>query len=147
MADVLTPEQRSLCMSRIRGKDTKPEILIRKGLFALGFRFRLHSRHLPGSPDLVLRKYRAVIFVHGCLWHGHRCPLFKWPQTNGTFWRNKIETNQRNDVRSQEALRAAGWRVLTIWECALRGRNKLDPSTLLKRISRWLESRRTTGQL
>jgi DNA mismatch endonuclease, patch repair protein len=147
MVDVLTPQQRSLCMSRIRGKDTKPEILVRKGLFALGFRFRLHSKNLPGSPDLVLPKHRAVIFVHGCLWHGHRCHLFRWPQTNRVFWRDKINRNRRNDIRSQKALRAAGWRVLTIWECGMRGRKKADPTLLLNKISRWLGSNRPVAQL
>ena len=141
MADVLSSQQRSLCMSRIRGKDTQPEMLVRKGLFALGFRFRLHARNLPGSPDLVFPKHGAAIFVHGCLWHGHGCHLFKWPQTNAVFWRNKIERNKRNDMACQKALRVAGWRVLTIWECALRGRKKTEPDLLLREISRWLKSR------
>ena len=140
MVDVLTPQQRSFCMSRIRAKDTKPEILVRKGLFALGFRFRLHPKNITGSPDVILPKYHAAIFVHGCLWHGHGCHLFKWPQTNGIFWRNKINKNKLTDSRNQEALRGAGWRVLIIWECALRGRKKTEPSLLLEKISHWLQS-------
>lgn len=147
MSDVLSAQQRSLCMSRIRGKDTKPEILVRKGLFALGFRFRLHAKDLPGSPDLVFPKHRAVIFVHGCLWHGHACHLFKWPQTNAVFWRNKIEKNKHNDTACQQALRAAGWRVLTIWECALRGRKRMEPGSLLNNVSQWLRSQQADAQL
>jgi DNA mismatch endonuclease, patch repair protein len=138
MPDVLSPKQRSYCMSRIRGKDTKPEFLIRKGLFALGFRYKLHDRTLPGCPDLVLPKYKVVIFVHGCLWHGHECDLFKWPETNAAFWRTKILKNRRNDHGNVEALLKSGWRVMTVWECALRGKLRLEPSLLLNKIARWL---------
>jgi len=144
MPDVLTPKQRSYCMSRIRGKDTKPEFLIRRGLFALGFRYKLHDRALPGCPDIVLPKYRAVIFVHGCLWHGHECDLFKWPETNAAFWRSKIMKNHRKDNNNVEALRKTGWRVMTVWECALRGKSRLEPSKLLNAIARWLSG--TTRQ-
>jgi DNA mismatch endonuclease (patch repair protein) len=142
-SDVLSPAQRSWCMSRIRGKHTKPEMLIRKGLFALGFRFRLHVKDLPGSPDLVLRKHNAVIFVHGCLWHGHECHLFKWPRTNSGFWREKIKRNVRRDQGDVRLLRTAGWRVLTVWECALRGCRRTDPTVLMAEISAWLLSRRS----
>jgi DNA mismatch endonuclease (patch repair protein) len=139
MADVLSREQRSYCMSRIRGKDTKPEYIIRKGLFALGFRYRLHQRSLPGCPDLVFPRRRAVIFVHGCLWHKHECPLFRWPKTNAEFWRNKITRNSRNDARNIVKLNAAGWRVLTVWECTLRRK----PSSLIKgvtaKVAGWLQ--------
>ena len=140
MADVLSVSQRSYCMSRIRGKDTKPEQLIRSGLFSLGFRYRLHCRDLPGCPDLVFRKYRAVIFVHGCLWHGHECHLFKWPVTNRGFWRKKIKRNRKGDRIAINKLGEANWRVMTIWECAMRGRLRQDRSKMLERISRWLLS-------
>lgn len=142
MPDVLSPQQRSYCMSRIRGKNTKPEYAIRKGLFALGFRYRLHQRTLPGCPDLVLPKYRAVIFVHGCLWHGHECPVFQWPKTNAAFWRSKIDKNRRNDQKNLLKLESAGWRVMTVWECAVRGRRRLDSSMLMDTIAHWLSSRR-----
>jgi DNA mismatch endonuclease (patch repair protein) len=141
MVDVLSREQRSYCMSRIRGKHTKPERLIRSGLFALGFRFRLHDRKLPGCPDLVLRKYHAAVFVHGCLWHKHNCDLFKWPATNAAFWRSKIMKNHKNDSRNISKLRDSGWRVLTVWECALRGRNGLQSDYVMRDIASWLKGR------
>ena len=107
--DVLTPQQRRACMSSIRGRDTKPEMLVRKALFAEGFRYRLNTRHLPGRPDLVFPKYKGVIFVHGCFWHGHGCHLFRWPQTNPEFWRTKIEGNvPGTHVFAMPCTRAAG---------------------------------------
>jgi DNA mismatch endonuclease (patch repair protein) len=147
MADVLSPQQRSYCMSRIRGKNTKPEYTIRKGLFALGFRYRLHQRTLPGCPDLVLPKYRAVIFVHGCLWHRHKCALFHWPKTNALFWRRKINKNRKNDQKYLFQLESAGWRVMTVWECTIRGRRRLDFSLLMNTIVHWLSSRRKRAQI
>lgn len=147
MADVLNPAQRSYCMSQIRSKDTKPENLVRRGLFALGFRFRLHKRDLPGSPDLVFPKYDAVVFVHGCLWHGHECSLFRWPATNANFWRAKIEKNREADKANLARLRSDGWRVFTVWECALRGRGRRDPERLLQMIARWLRSPRNRGEV
>lgn len=120
MADVVPPEVRSRMMSGIRGKDTKPEWVVRRALHARGFRYRLHVRDLPGRPDIVLPRYRAVVFVHGCFWHGHDCPLFRWPKTRPGFWRAKIGRNQSNDQKHLIALRDAGWRVAIVWECALR---------------------------
>ena len=140
MTDVLSPESRRYCMSRIRGVNTKPELHVRKLLFASGFRYRINVATLPGKPDLVFPKYRAVIFVHGCFWHGHGCHLFKVPQTNQQFWLQKIRTNKDNDFRSQRQLRRDGWRVLTIWECALRGRQKLDPAAISLVAKDWLKS-------
>src|SRR5688500_15794308 len=99
MTDVLTPEQRRLNMSRVRGKDTKPEMLLRRGLHACGLRYRLHPKDVPGRPDLVFPRHGAVILVHGCFWHGHDCPLFKWPATRAEFWRKKIEGNRARDAR------------------------------------------------
>lgn len=119
--DSLSREQRSQLMSRIRGKNTKPEIQVRKSLFALGLRYRIHAP-LPGRPDICFPKYRTVVFVHGCFWHGHNCRLFRMPKTNRAFWREKIESNQRRDIDARRQLRAAGWRVLTVWECSLRGK-------------------------
>ncbi len=125
MADVLTPLQRKLNMSRIRGKDTKPEMLIRRGLHALGLRYRLHDRTLPGRPDLVFPKYRTAIFIHGCFWHAHGCALSKLPATRQDFWHTKLAANAARDCNAIDALQAAGWRVLVIWECALRGGARL----------------------
>jgi DNA mismatch endonuclease (patch repair protein) len=140
--DVLTAEQRSYCMSQIRGKNTNPEQLIRKALFSRGFRYRLHRRDLPGCPDMVLPKHRAAIFIHGCLWHGHQCHLFKWPATNAPFWRRKIKRNRNNDLLALNQLKNADWRVLVIWECALRGRLKLDRAKLFERVADWIRSKR-----
>jgi len=122
--DVLTPEQRRLVMSRIRSKDTKPEMLIRRGLHACGLRYRLHCAAIPGKPDMVFPKHRAVVFVHGCFWHGHGCSLFRWPQTRAEFWKAKISRNIERDRTVRSALTAAGWRTIVVWECALRGRNR-----------------------
>lgn len=125
-------------MAGIRGKDTKPEMILRRGLHARGFRFRLHDRRLPGSPDLVFRGRSAVIFVHGCFWHGHGCHLFKLPATKQEFWRAKIEGNATRDTAALSALVAGGWRVLTVWECALKGRERLPLETVLDRAAEWL---------
>lgn len=138
MTDVLTPEQRRLNMSRVRGKDTKPEMLLRKGLHARGLRYRLHPKDVPGKPDLVFPRYRAVILVHGCFWHGHNCPLFKWPATRPEFWRKKIEGNRARDARTLEELQAAGWRTLVVWECALRGPGRRQVSEVLGFCDRFI---------
>ena len=125
--DVFTPEKRSEVMSRIRGGNTKPELALRSMLHRLGYRFTVHgpkNKSLPGRPDLVLPKYRTVIFVHGCFWHGHEnCPYFRLPKTRSEWWRAKIEKNQARDLRNDDALRQLGWHVVTIWECALKNRS------------------------
>lgn len=126
-------------MSGIRGRNTKPEILIRSLLHRRGFRFRLHVRDLPGKPDIVLPRYHAVIFVHGCFWHGHDCPLFKWPGTRPDFWREKIGRNRVNDHKSSEALLASGWRVGIVWECAIRGACK-NIEGVAQSLDDWLRS-------
>ena len=119
--DRLTQEQRHRNMAAIRGKDTKPEILVRKFLFSRGFRYRLNHPRLPGHPDLVLRKYRTVIFVNGCFWHGHEgCKYFRLPKTNIDFWKNKIERNKERDKKEQCQLAAMGWHCITVWECQLK---------------------------
>lgn len=121
MADVHSPAIRSHNMSRIRGKDTKPEMLVRHYLHSHGLRYRLHDKSLPGTPDLVLPRYRTVIFVHGCFWHAHEgCRYYVVPKTRTEFWLNKIGRNVANDFRQQAELRTEGWRVLTVWECELR---------------------------
>lgn len=134
-------------MSGIRGKDTKPELVIRRGLHALGFRYRLHDRQLPGRPDLVLPRWRAVIQIHGCFWHGHDCPLFRWPQTRQEFWRAKIGRNVERDREVNEALDRAGWRVLTVWECALKGPGRIGADTAVTRAAAWLRSDARAGEI
>lgn len=129
MVDSLTPEQRSERMSRIRGSDTGPELLVRRYLHALGFRYRLHARDLPGRPDLVLPKHGAVVFVHGCFWHAHSCQKGRIPRTRSKFWQEKFAYNQARDSRNVRALRRLGWRVLTVWECSL-ARGSTRESTL-----------------
>jgi len=138
LPDVVDAATRSRMMAGIRGKGTRPEMILRRGLHARGFRFRLHDRRLPGSPDLVFPGRRAVIFVHGCFWHGHGCHLFRLPATRQEFWRAKIEGNAARDAATEDALVGAGWRVLTIWECALKGRERLPVETMLDRVSAWL---------
>lgn len=125
MSDVHTPSQRSFNMSRIRGTDTKPELVLRRGLHAHGFRYRLHVRELPGTPDIVFASHKVAVFVHGCFWHGHECDLFRWPATRAEFWRAKIGSNRQRDENALRALQSAGWRTLVVWECALRGSCKL----------------------
>lgn len=124
--DNLTRSQRSACMASIRGTDTRPEIVVRRLVHSLGYRYRLHRRELPGTPDLVLARYQCVIFVHGCFWHMHRCKRGKsTPRTNSAFWRTKREKNRNRDRHSIAALRRAGWRVLAVWECQTRDDIKL----------------------
>jgi DNA mismatch endonuclease, patch repair protein len=125
MTDVHEPEVRSYNMSRIRGKDTKPEMLVRKFLFTEGFRYRLHVKNLPGKPDIVLPKYKTVIFVHGCFWHGHKgCRYFVIPKTRTHWWRNKIQINNENDTRNKKLLLQEEWKVITIFECELKSQNQ-----------------------
>jgi len=142
LADVVDPATRSRMMSGIRGKNTRPELLIRKALHARGFRYRLHC-DLPGRPDICLPKHRAVIFVHGCFWHGHGCHLFKWPSTRPAFWRAKIGRNREVDRAAEERLREAGWRVAVIWECALKGRDRLPLEDVNSTCADWLNSDQT----
>jgi DNA mismatch endonuclease (patch repair protein) len=138
MVDVHNAEQRRANMRAIRQKDTSPEMQIRRLLFSQGFRFRLHVKSLPGSPDIVLAKHRVAIFVHGCFWHGHGCHLFKVPATRTEFWMEKIGANCERDNRNEKKLLSDGWRVLTIWECALKGRCKRLTSDISSEISSWI---------
>lgn len=130
-------------MARVRNKDTQLELTVRSALHARGFRFRLHSHKLPGRPDLVLKKYSAVIFVHGCFWHGHNCHLFSWPKTRRSFWRQKIEGNVKRDKTNRSLLITGGWRVVVIWGCALKGRNRLQLGAVADRCTQWLNSDET----
>lgn len=138
--DPLSPAQRRHNMSRIRARDTQPEMLIRRGLHGRGLRYRLHDGTLPGRPDIVLPGRRAVVQVNGCFWHGHDCPKGVTPGTNTAFWRLKIERNRTRDRVTTAALLDAGWRVLTIWECALRGRARRSPGAVIDEIIAWLDS-------
>lgn len=139
MADVLTPEQRRLNMSRIRSKDTKPEMLIRRGLHARGLRYRLQDQSLPGRPDLVFPRYHTAVFIHGCFWHAHGCALSKLPATRQDFWRAKLTANALRDRKAVDALQAVGWRVLVIWECALRGSSRQRESVVLERAAKFIQ--------
>ena len=137
MTDIMTPEQRHKCMAAIKGKDTKPEMLVRRYLHACGFRYSLHCKKLPGSPDLVFRSLRTVIFIHGCFWHGHeKCKYYRLPKSNTEFWRDKVEQNRQRDGAVIQGLKSKGWRVIIIWECELK--NKSTREATLRRISREL---------
>lgn len=121
MVDTISSERRSWNMSRIRGRNTKPELMLRSMLHREGFRFRLHSKNLPGRPDIVLPRYRTVIFVHGCFWHRHEgCRNATMPSTRREFWSEKFDKNKERDIRSREALESAGWKVCVVWECELK---------------------------
>ncbi|TKJ73663.1 very short patch repair endonuclease [Pseudomonas sp. CFBP13508] len=138
MVDVVDAATRSRMMSGIKGKNTRPEVLIRKALHARGFRYRIHANNLPGKPDLVLPKYKAVVFVHGCFWHGHTCRYFKIPQTRPDFWLDKIKKNQTRDRSQEAALLSDGWRVLIVWECAIRSMSRKKSPLLIDQIANWL---------
>ena len=140
MADIVSPSVRSRMMAGIRGKDTKPEVILRRALHREGFRFRLHAKDLPGKPDLVFPKYRAVILANGCFWHGHDCALFRLPTTREDFWRQKIDANRKRDRRNREALVQGGWRVADVWECAIRGRGRLPINRVIDECAEWLRS-------
>ena len=138
--DVHSKRVRSFNMSRIRGKDTKPEFLVRRLCHRNGFRYRLHNKALPGKPDLTFSQYKAVIQVNGCFWHKHLCYLFKWPATRRDFWEAKINRTAALDASNREALESDGWRVLTVWECAVKGKYRLAEEDLEARILDWLRN-------
>ena len=140
MPDVVTPEVRSRMMSGIRGADTKPEVSLRTALHQCGFRYRKNSRKLPGRPDMTFARYKAVVLVHGCFWHGHGCHLFKWPRTRAAFWRDKINGNRDRDDMVVEELHNLGWRILTVWECSLKGKTRVGLEEVCKRAARWLRA-------
>ena len=141
MTDIVSPEKRSSMMSGIRGKDTKPEIIVRRLLHRLGYRFRLHRKDLPGKPDILLPKWRTVIFVNDCYWHGHEdCHLFRLPKTRTDFWQSKISGNRIRDQRNHFALQSAEWKVVIIWECAVSKKLRLSDERLAKAIATALAS-------
>ncbi len=128
---ILTKEQRSKIMASIHSKNTKPEMMVRRYLFACGFRYRVNYRRLPGTPDIVLRKYRTCIFVNGCFWHGHEnCDKYRLPKTNVGFWRHKIERNKQRDIEVQHQLAKMGWHVMTVWECQLDTKEKREQTLM-----------------
>jgi len=134
--DIWNREKRSECMSKIRSKDTKPELALRKALFARGFRYRVNDAHLPGKPDIVLPKYKTVIFLHGCFWHRHEgCKYAYTPKTNTEFWVDKITSNRERDKINAEKLAVFGWNVLTVWECEIRHIYKHDITPVVDRVS------------
>ena len=145
--DKLSPEQRHRTMAAIRGKDTKPEMIVRKGLWSMGFRYRLNSPRLPGHPDLVLRKYRTCIFVNGCFWHGHE-GCCKIPNTNREFWVAKIKRNQERDIETQKRLAEMGWHCITIWECELKpSKREQTLKSLVFTLNKiWLEEHAFIGK-
>lgn len=127
MADIISKEKRSWNMSRIKGKDTKPELIVRTLLHRMGYRFRLHRKDLPGKPDIVLPKYRTVIFVHGCFWHRHKgCKFAYIPKSRVEFWQKKFKENVQRDKKKQAELKKAGWKVIIIWECQVNNKGLLD---------------------
>ncbi len=144
MTDIKSKTDRSINMSRIRGEDTKPEIITRKYLHSRGLRFRLHKKELPGKPDIVLSKYRVVIFVNGCFWHAHEgCKDFVWPRTNQNFWKKKIESNINRDKSNYALLNELGWRVITVWECQIK--NKRDREVYLSELVSEITGLRKVG--
>ena len=135
MTDIKSPEARSHNMAAIKGRNTKPEEIVRKFLFSQGFRYRKNDPRLPGKPDIVLPKYRTVVFVNGCFWHLHQgCKYFVWPKQNAEFWRNKISGNAERDQWNYSALREAGWRVIIVWECELKKARNVTLATLAQNI-------------
>jgi DNA mismatch endonuclease (patch repair protein) len=134
-------------MSRIRNADTAPELLIRRGLHMRGYRFRLHRKEIPGCPDLTLPKYRSVILVNGCFWHGHECPMFKIPETRKAFWTAKIRKNRERDAFVLSALSAMRWRAFVLWECSIKGPGRRPLDSVLNEIAAWLAGNDERGTL
>jgi DNA mismatch endonuclease (patch repair protein) len=142
MADVVSAKVRSRMMAAIKGKNTQPELVLRHGLHRLGFRYTLHNKSLPGRPDLVFSKYKAVLFAHGCFWHQHDCHLFKWPKSRKNFWRKKLLGNRALDEVQVKKLAAEGWRVGIVWECATKGPGKQPVRRVILKCADWLRSSR-----
>ncbi len=145
--DTVDKATRSRIMASVRRRDTGPEILLRHSLHRLGFRYRLNCRNLPGSPDIVFPRLRTVIFVHGCFWHAHGCRETTVPSTRNRFWREKFRANKKRDKRKSGLLLAAGWRVLVVWECALKGRNMVRFDRVISFTAKWLKSKEKFREL
>lgn len=147
MADILTPAQRYKCMSAVRRENTVPEKLIRSILHKAGLRYRLHDKNLPGSPDLVFPCFHAVLFVHGCYWHRHGCYKSTVPKLRRDLWEEKFVANKERDARSVRSLRDSGWRVMIVWECALKGKTSYPADKIASAIKEWLRSSGTFTQI
>lgn len=147
MADIVSEKVRSRMMSGIRGTNTKPELMVRRELFARGYRYRIHYKKLPGKPDIVFPKYSAVILVHGCFWHKHNCHLFKWPSTRAEFWRDKINRNIERDRKNEQKILDQGWRILIIWECALKGKTKRNVNDIAEISERFLKGNESCREI
>ena len=139
MVDIVSRQTRSRMMSNIAGKDTRPELAIRRGIHRMGFRYRLHNPDLPGKPDMVFPKYGAIILINGCFWHQHDCHLFKWPSTRKDFWRKKILGNKARDERNMATYAALGWKSLVIWECAIKGKSRRSINEVVNTAANWLQ--------
>jgi len=140
MPDITDVATRSRMMSGIRGKNTKPELIVRRALHRLGLRYQLHVRNLPGAPDLVFRRHKVVVFVHGCFWHQHDCSLFKMPSSRTEFWTQKLDRNRDRDREHMVHLLHDGWRVAVVWECSLRAAAKANDETFLERLADWIRT-------
>lgn len=147
MTDIVDTKTRSRMMAGIRAKDTRPEMSIRRGLFRCGYRYRLHVSGLPGKPDMVFPKYQAVVLVHGCFWHRHGCHLFKWPGSRKVFWKEKLNANRQRDRGNIRRLNKAGWRVLVIWECAIKGKKDNELDLVITKASRWLRKGKSDSEI
>jgi DNA mismatch endonuclease, patch repair protein len=147
MVDVVDKATRSRIMAKIRGKDTMPELIIRKALHKAGFRYRLHDKKLPGKPDLVFPKYKAVIQVNGCFWHGHGCRKHQWPASNREYWEMKIKKNVERDHKNIDICSKLGWRILIVWECAIKGKNSIPNKILVELIKDWLINKLENAQI
>lgn len=141
MTDIVDKKTRSRMMSRILGRDTKPEMVVRSGLHQLGFRFRLHVKGLPGRPDLVLPRWKTAVFVNGCFWHCHGCELFRWPKTNHEFWKTKLTANRDRDRKAIHRLVGDDWYVAIIWECAIRHRKSIQIERMFSSLSNWISKK------
>ena len=147
MPDIVDVATRSRMMSGIRSRNTKPEVALRKALHRRGFRYALHGKHVPGKPDIVFPSRKAVMFVHGCFWHGHDCPLYRVPGTRQEFWLKKIARNRERDDKVRAMINEAGWRQLVIWECATRGKGGASVELIADRAAQWLCSATTSGEI
>jgi DNA mismatch endonuclease, patch repair protein len=145
--DIVDKQTRSKIMASVGQKNTAVEKMLRSPLHAAGLRYRLHDCSLPGSPDLVFPRFRAVVFIHGCYWHAHGCHRSTVPRSHRAFWQKKFEANRSRDARKAEALMDDGWRVLDVWECALRGKTARDPETVARAVHRWLASSAVRGEV
>ncbi len=146
MVDVVSTKKRSQMMAKIKGKNTKPELLIRKALHKKGFRYKLHDKSISGKPDIIFPKYKSLIFINGCFWHGHDCHLFKWPSSRPEFWKDKITKNKERDRKNYKIL-SSKWRILVIWECSLKGKHKITFDELINDVILWLQSEQNNKEI